>query len=211
MTKRRIIWLAVLPVLLLAAFLTFKVVYERGRTIEVKDIPLQRYAQSDTGSALIEEVPLRLELTVKKHLFSSRLDIACTAYFDGDIQAPDELSGFSWAAFGQLVSEWLRSGVSMSANSSSEFRSDHTNPQAIHWFASANLPLNDTVPRVRALLSINVPGGSNHQTAGEARTDEILADEVSVGFAPGDSETAYFNRYLCDLTVLREALADICE
>ena len=40
MTKRRIIWLAVLPVLLLAAFLTIKVVYERGRTIELKDILL---------------------------------------------------------------------------------------------------------------------------------------------------------------------------
>lgn len=207
MTKRRIIWLAVLPVLLLAAFLTIKVVYERGRTIELKDILLQRYAQSDVGSALIEEVPLRLDLTVSKHLFSSRLDIACTAYFDGDIQAPDELSGFSWAAFGQLVSEWFRGGVSMNTQPDGHgFLCGHTNPQTIHWFASASLPLNDTVPQVRARLSIDAQGGSSHGFSGEP-----LMDEVSVDFAPGDSEIAYSNRYRCDLTVLREALARICE
>lgn len=197
MKKRWIFILLAVVIVLCGAFALVKGLYERDHTIVLEQIPLQSETNPDAPAPA-----LYLRLTVKKHLFSDRLDITGTASITGELQVPESVSGFDALIAGQLAQ-----GVTVSASPGNGFLYGRTNPYRILLSSSGfSLPADDPVGPLHLTLSVEVVPSGYHLVENQS-----LADRVDLSITPADTETASACRYVCDLTELRLALGAICQ
>lgn len=196
MKKRWIFILLAVVIVLCGAFALVKGLYEREHTIVLEQIPLQAETNPDAPAPA-----LHLRLTVKKHLFSDRLDITGTASIVGALQTPESVQGFD-----ALISDQLAQGVTVSASPGNGFLYGRTNPDRILLSsAGVSLPTGDLAGQLHLTLSVEVVPSGYHLVENQS-----LADRVVLSITPAGTETASACRYVCDLTALRLALDAIC-
>ena len=208
--KKKWIWITVAAfVVVTAVFLTVKGIYERERPVVVENILLRRYTDWDYENQVVEEVPLRLELTGRKTLFRSEVKISGTAFFGADITLPDTLPE-DIRMLSSEVNALLRGGVTLSAYSDNGFLYGRANPDSFHLNGMIlNLPAGAYPPKLRMNLEISVLAPDYNIIYGETLYDQVT---LNLATDEGTAEwTSHINRYLCDLTPLRSALAAACD
>lgn len=214
--KRKWIWAAAAVLVLAAAFLTAKRVYERERSVVAENILLRRYTEWDYENKVVEEIPLRLELAVRKRLFHSGITVGGRAFFGADISLPAELPAGS-RSLSEAVNALLQGGeLTFSAYSDNGFLYGKANPDALLLNGmTQNPPTGAYSPKLRLTLRIEVLAPDYNIIRGETLYDQItlsfLTNEETASGTGAAELTSYVNRYLCDLTPLRAALAAVCE
>ena len=128
--KKKWIWAAAAALVLAAVFLTVKGVYERERPVVVENILLQRYTEWDYENTVVEEIPLRLNLTIRKQLFHSGITVSGKAFLGSDVSLPVDLPENSLKLSGE-VNTLLRGGVALSAYSDNGFLYGTANPDKL--------------------------------------------------------------------------------
>ncbi len=213
--KKKWIWAAVAALVLAAVFLTVKGVYERERPAVVENILLQRYTEWDYENTVVEEIPLRLELTVRKRLFHSGITVSGKAFLGSDVSLPVDLPEDALKLSGE-VNALLHSGVALRAQSDNGFLYGTANPGKLLITSRVmDLPAGEYPPKLRLELCIEVLAPDYNIIRGETLYDQVtlsfLIDEENPTDTGAAELTSYANRYLCNLTPLRAALAAVCE
>ncbi len=181
----------------------------------MENILLQRYTEWDYENTVVEEIPLRLELTVRKRLFHSGITVSGKAFLDSDVSLPVDLPEDALKLSGE-VNALLRSGVALSAQSDNGFLYGTANPGKLLITSRVmDLPAGEYPPKLRLELCIDVLAPDYNIIRGETLYDQVtlsfLSDEENPTDTGAAELTSYVNRYLCDLTPLRAALAAVCE
>lgn len=196
MKKHWVFIILAVVIVLCGAFGLVKGLYEREHTIVLEQIPLR--SETDPDAPVLA---LRLDLTVKKHLFSDRLDIEGTASIAGDLQMP-----VSFQTFDSLISDQLAQGLTVSAFPGNGFLYGCTNPYRVTLSSSAlSLPSENLIGQLHLMLSIEVTPSGYHLV-----DNQSLADRVSLSMDAVGTGSVSVCRYCCDLTSLRSALDAIC-
>lgn len=209
MKKQVILCLAVLC-LLVCAFVTGKLLYERDQVVTVDGIRLQRYTEYDLVNDVVEEIPLRLELTVRKTLFDSSLRISGRIIFDGDVDLTDALPGADPAVYAE-IRELLRNGTEFSTVVDNGFLYGSYNVSELELRSGPYAIASDPGLRLQASVLALAPDYSKVYYLNDSPFDATYCDRVTLAFPSFQQSQTSTYVYLCDLTPLRNALAGVCD
>ena len=209
MKKQVILCLAVLC-LLVCAFFTGKLLYERDQTVTVDGIRLQRYTEYDLLNDVVEEIPLRLELTVQKTLFCSSLRISGRICFDGDVDLTDALPGADPAVCAE-IRKLLRNGPEFRTVLDNGFLYGRYNVSELELRSDPYAIAADPKLHLQASAVALAPDYSKVYYLNGTSFDATYCDRVTLAFPSFQQPQTPTYVYLCDLTPLRSALAGVCD